>query len=375
MAGIYIHIPFCKQACYYCDFHFSTHVSEKSVLVDCLIREIELQRHYLNEPVETIYFGGGTPSLLTSTEINRLLDTVRKNFTVALNPEITLEANPDDLDLIGLQALRQLSINRLSIGIQSFQNDVLKFLNRAHDSSQAIQVVHDARAAGFDNISIDLIYSIPGQPESQWLQNIEQAVRLQPEHISSYSLTIEDKTVFGKWAAKGKLTPEPDETAARQLELLVAELHDHGYRQYEVSNFARPGFESKHNSSYWKRKPYLGIGPSAHSYNKSSRQFNVRNNQQYIKSLQQGHIPAEIEVLTRAENINDYLMTTLRTSWGTDLEYLAHELDYNLLTVHGPYIQQLQKENLAAIEGKNLTLTAKGKMVADQIASDLFFIS
>jgi len=296
MAGIYFHIPFCKQACHYCDFHFSTNLSIRSAMVESFRKELYLQRHYLGgEKIETIYFGGGTPSLLTAEELASLLDDVAANFNVTSGAEITLEANPDDLSLSQVEELFRLGINRLSIGIQSFHDDVLTFLNRVHSSGHAVQCVADSRKAGFKNISIDLIYAIPGQSEDAWIENITTAIKLDPDHISAYNLTIEPQTVFGNWTAKGKLFPVIDDLAAKQLEILIRLLADAGYQQYEVSNFSKPGFESRHNSSYWQRKNYLGIGPSAHSYNKESRQYNVRNNHTYVKSLSEGEIPFEKE--------------------------------------------------------------------------------
>ena len=376
MAGIYFHIPFCKQACHYCDFHFSTNLSIRSAMVESLKKELQLQRHYLKgEKIETIYFGGGTPSLLTSHELSEIMGEVSANFEVFQGAEVTLEANPDDLSLLKLQELFQLGINRLSIGIQSFQDDVLHFLNRAHSSTNAVQCIQDSRKAGFKNISIDLIYAIPGQSEDEWLKNINTAIELYPEHISAYSLTIEPKTVFGNWTSKGKLVPIQDDAAARQLEMLVGILANAGYQQYEVSNFAKPGFESRHNSSYWKRKKYLGVGPSAHSYNGVSRQFNVRNNHTYVKSLTEGIVPFEIEQLSREDHVNEYLLTTLRTSWGANLKVMLNDYQYDLLGNQKNYIQNLLAENLATIEDGALKLTTKGKMMADKISSDLFLIS
>jgi oxygen-independent coproporphyrinogen-3 oxidase len=375
MAGIYLHIPFCKQACYYCDFHFSTNLTTKRELVKAIVRELELQKGYVNsETINTIYLGGGTPSLLANEELELLFDTIHKNFSVNNNAEITLEANPDDLSLQRLKQLRDQGINRLSIGIQSFDDKVLQFLNRAHNSKSAVTCVEDARSAGFQNISIDLIYAIPGQDDNAWKENIAQAIRLSPEHISSYSLTIEDKTVFGRWAATGKLKVTEDDVAAAQLETLVKLLEDAGFEQYEVSNFARPGFESRHNSSYWKQEIYLGVGPSAHSYNESSRQYNINNNAAYIRSMQQNIIPFTFERLTREDKINDFLLTTLRTQWGTDLNKLQRLYQYDLLADHKQYINSLCEQKFALLQNDTLLLTKSGKLLADKIASDLFML-
>lgn len=376
MAGIYIHIPFCKQACYYCDFHFSTNQEKKSEMVRAIAAEIGWQKNYLEgEPVQTIYFGGGTPSLLTREELDVLLESIHKNFRVAGAPEVTLEANPDDLSDVRLRALRESGINRLSIGIQSFDDTVLQFLNRAHDAASSVQCFELARANGFSNISIDLIYSIPGQDDATWQKNIEKAMALQPEHISSYALTIEEKTAFGRWAAQGKLRGVDDEVSAAQLDRLVDLLERAGYEQYEVSNFARPGFYSRHNSSYWREQKYLGVGPSAHSFNGVSRQYNVSQNHVYLQSLAQSTLPATVEVLSREDKINDYLLTRLRTSWGADLKRLKTELDYDVLSIHGHYLDSLRAQRLAFIENDILILSRTGKLLADKISSDLFAVA
>lgn len=373
MAGLYFHIPFCKQACYYCDFHFSTNQELKTEMVKALVKELQFQKDFLNgEVINTVYFGGGTPSLLKSDELYSLLSTLRKLHQLNPTAEITLEANPDDLTDVTVNELNQVGINRLSIGIQTFHNDLLSYLNRAHDSAKAIQAVRSARKAGFDNISIDLIYAIPGQDEAKWKEDIRQALIVNPEHLSCYSLTIEEKTVFGKWSAAGKLKTIEDDVAAYQLEVLMDMLNEAGYEHYEISNFAKPGFYSRHNSSYWKQEKYLGIGPSAHSYNGLIRQFNISNNHLYIKSIQKNEVPAEKEVLSTENKINEYILTTLRTQWGTDLTKLKQEFNLDLLQQNSLYIQQLLERDLAVLNHTVLTLTRKGKLLADKIASDLF---
>jgi oxygen-independent coproporphyrinogen III oxidase len=376
MAGLYLHVPFCKQACFYCDFHFSTNQEKKLEMIRAFTREIELQKDYLKgEPVNTIYFGGGTPSLLSKEELSLLMEAIRKYFSISSSPEITLEANPDDLTKDKLLSLKEMGVNRLSIGIQSFDDEVLQFLNRAHDSVAAHACVEMAREAGFKNISIDLIYAIPNQDHQAWAKNIERALALKPDHISSYSLTIEEKTAFGRWVASGTLKVKDDEFAASQLTMLVDTLEEKGFEQYEVSNFALPGFQSQHNSSYWKQEKYLGIGPSAHSYNGESRQFNINNNHLYLKSLRENSIPATIEVLTRAEIINDYLLTTLRTSWGTSLVTLRENFNFNLMEEYESYVNSLIANGLALIKNETLILTKAGKLFADKIASDLFVVN
>jgi oxygen-independent coproporphyrinogen-3 oxidase len=375
MAGIYLHIPFCRQACHYCDFHFSTQQDKKGEMVAAIARELELRRDYLQgEGIDTVYLGGGTPSLLSVDELSFLFDSIRKNFSLSEAAEVTLEANPDDLSRETLPALWKAGINRLSIGIQSFDDQVLQFLNRAHNGKAAIDCIDYARNAGFSNISIDLIYAIPGQDDNTWLKNVLLALALKPEHISSYSLTIEEKTVFGRWAAKGKLGLVDDDQAAIQLELLVSTLEQGGFEQYEVSNFARPGFQSKHNSSYWKQEKYLGVGPSAHSYDGATRQYNVSNNHLYLKALEKETIPFIRESLSREDMINDYLLTTLRTSWGSDLKKLQNDFGYDVLSSHGAYVHSLLEKGIAVLQNDTLILTRQGKLLADKISADLFAV-
>jgi oxygen-independent coproporphyrinogen-3 oxidase len=375
MAGIYIHIPYCKQACHYCDFHFSTQVSSMQAMTQALVDELHLRKTYLNEPVQTIYFGGGTPSMLSDEALSTLLNTIGNLFQVEPNAEITLEANPDDLSKDRLRAFRNLGINRLSIGIQSFDDKILTVLNRAHSSLSAVKSFELARQEGFNNISIDLIYAIPHQGIDLWKQNILKACALGADHISSYSLTIEEKTVFGRWFEKGKLEVVSDDAAAEQLEFLIDELSRHGYEQYEVSNFSKPGFISQHNSSYWKRKHYLGIGPSAHSYNGVSRQYNINNNALYINGIKEGKLNHTYELLTREDQINDYILTSLRTSWGIDLKFLLDTFQYDIEKQYDSYLHQLFNQQLAIFKEDHLVLTTKGRLLADKISTDLFLIT
>jgi oxygen-independent coproporphyrinogen-3 oxidase len=375
MAGIYIHIPFCKQACHYCDFHFSTSLDLQQRLVRSLMTEIRMQQSYLaGEIIETIYFGGGTPSLLPELEIKTILELIHDVFIVSSDAEVTLEANPDDISLSieKLLSLKNSGINRLSIGVQSFDNDVLKYFNRAHTVDNIFTSVQYARSAGFENISIDLIYGVPGRSISDWQKDLRQALRLGPEHISAYCLTIEPKTVFGKWASINKLAPADEPTTVAQFELLLNELRNAGYEQYEVSNFCLPELRSKHNTSYWLRKNYLGVGPSAHSYNGTSRQSNISNNNIYCRSIEEGKIPFEIEHLSRVDHVNELLMTGLRTSWGLDLKILKEEFNYNLLFDQKEKIDVLLQEKLAFAQDGFLKLTPSGLLLADKISSDLF---
>jgi oxygen-independent coproporphyrinogen III oxidase len=373
MAGLYFHIPFCKQACHYCDFHFSTNQTLKQELVNQLAEELSLQKDYLEgEPIETIYLGGGTPSLLTAQELELLFTSIQKNYQVATDIEVTLEANPDDLNSQKLNELKAAGVNRLSIGIQSFDENVLTFLNRAHTAAEALGCVDAAHKAGINKISIDLIYSIPGQDDNMLQKNLATALALRPNHISAYSLTVEEKTVFGRWASKGKLLAMEEDQSAQQFELVMDSLTQNGYQHYEISNYCLPGFQSKHNTSYWKGKKYLGLGPSAHSYNGGTRQFNISNNHLYIKSIQKGIVPFELEELTNENKINEYLITSLRTEWGCNLNYLLEQFGHDLTTKNMHYLNKLVASSLINLSDNTITLTRAGKLLADRIASDLF---
>ncbi|ETN94502.1 radical SAM family heme chaperone HemW [Zhouia amylolytica] len=389
MAGIYIHIPFCKQACHYCDFHFSTSLKKKDDLVIALVKEMQLRKNELqDEPVETIYFGGGTPSLLSVQELKSLIAAVYENYKVIADPEITLEANPDDLteaSLVGEQsktifeAYKGIGINRLSIGIQSFFEEDLKLMNRAHNAKEAKKCI-EAATAIFDNITIDLIYGIPGMSNEGWMQNIETALSFNIPHISSYALTVEPKTALEKFIEKGIVKPVDDEIAQQHFQLLVDTLMEHDFIHYELSNFGKEGYFSKNNSAYWLGKKYLGIGPSAHSYDGLHRSWNVANNSKYIKSLQENILPSEVETLSTVDRFNETIMTGLRTIWGVSLNKVKESFGEKYLEY---LIQQSQKyieEGLLEIDNANpsmpvLKTTAKGKFLADGIASDLFLLN
>lgn len=373
MAGIYIHIPFCKQACHYCDFHFSTNTRLKKAMLEAMGKELQLRNDYLDHaPIQSIYFGGGTPSLLEAPLLADLLQKIRQQFIIQPSAEVTLEANPDDITPEKLKDWKALGINRLSIGVQSFQDPVLRYLNRAHNSQQALASVVLAQKSGFDELSIDLIYAIPQSNDALWQADLTMALGLRTTHIAAYCLTIEKNTVFGNWQERGKLQAVPDEMAARQFEALVETMTSHGYEHYEVSNFCLPGHYAVHNSNYWKRGAYLGIGPGAHSYNGTTRQYNISHNQRYIDSLAQDTVPCTIEVLSPKEHINEYLMTSLRTQWGCDMAWLKAEHGYDLTQTQSNYLQQLVNQKLAVREGSLLLLTRQGKLLADQIATDLF---
>ena len=372
VAGIYIHIPFCRQACYYCDFHFSINLSGRTELVNALVREIEIQKTYLgSEPIETLYFGGGTPSLLTADELALIMQAVGDHFTLVRGPEITLEANPDDLTPDKLSELRSLGVNRLSIGIQSFNDSFLSALNRIHNATLARDSVRNAQRAGFDNISIDVIYAIPGMDIDEWRRNLKEAVQLDTQHISSYTLTVEDKTLFGKWTRQGKFHPVDDDAAADQHETMAEYLDGAGFEHYEVSNFSRLGYRSRHNTSYWLDRKYLGIGPGAHSYDSATRQYNVRNNRQYVASIQKGELPATREVLSADDKLSEYLLLSLRTSWGADLVKLNREFGFNPLVQRPDYMQQLVQRGFATVTGDALVLSRKGRLLADEIVASL----
>ncbi len=347
-------------------------VKKKGELVDSLCREITLQKAYLNdEVVETIYFGGGTPSLLAAAELEKILLTLAKTFDCTSVAEITLEANPEDLNAASLEHLVRLGVNRLSIGIQSFHDEHLKFMNRSHTSAQASKSVKLAQQAGIENISIDLIYGIPSDSHFVWQSDLEKAIALGVPHISAYCLTIEEKTVFGKWQKTGKIAPIDDEFAAEQFEILNDHLEKAAYEAYEISNFALPGRYSKHNTAYWQQKKYLGIGPSAHSFNLKSRQFNVANNALYIRALNEDKIPSTLEELTQAEAFNEYLLTTLRTKWGTSLNACRQLFGVDMLQLKEGELAILQTEELLFTMDSTLYLTKKGKLLADEITSRL----
>lgn len=371
--GIYLHIPFCKQACHYCDFHFSTSLKKKGDLVDALCEELRLRKNELNGLVETIYFGGGTPSLLSSEELQQIFAAIYSSYTIAENPEITLEANPDDLTSVLINELSNSLINRLSIGIQSFFEEDLKLMNRAHNASEALDCIKEAKKY-FKNISIDLIYGIPGMSKKRWIKNLEIALELDVPHLSCYALTVEPKTALKKFIDKGIVPPVDEEVAKQHYEILVEETEKAGLDNYEFSNFGKPGFESRNNTAYWEGKTYLGIGPSAHSYDGKSRSWNVANNTKYIRSLAAGELPLEREILSKENKYNEYIMTGLRTKKGVSLEKIKEEYgkDYSEYLLKQAE-NHLQNE-LLVLENHTLKVSKKGKFLSDGIASDLFWI-
>jgi oxygen-independent coproporphyrinogen-3 oxidase len=375
MSGIYIHIPFCKQACHYCDFHFSTSMKKKEEMILAIAKELQLRKkEFENEVVETIYFGGGTPSVLEIAEIRYLIDAVYEHYKVSENPEITLEANPDDLSSERIVELSKSPVNRLSIGIQSFFEEDLAMMNRAHNSVEAKKCLEEATRY-FNNISLDLIYGIPGMSNEKWKQNIETALSFGIPHISSYALTVEPKTALSKLIQTGKITKPNDEVASAHFAILVEVLEANHFVHYELSNFGKPDYFSKNNSAYWLGKKYLGIGPSAHSYDGVSRSWNVSNNSIYLKSIEENSLPNEIEVLSVCDRYNEYIMTGLRTIWGVSLDRIEKEFGADYL---GYLLEQAKKyfdDDLLFIEDNILKPTKKGKFLTDGIASDLFYLN
>ncbi len=390
MSGIYLHIPFCKQACHYCDFHFSTSLKKKDELIQAIALELALRKDEISEPIETIYFGGGTPSLLSVDELEFLIKTIYKQYEVIGSPEVTLEANPDDLASLMLdgdtpetifEQYKAIGINRLSIGIQSFFEDDLVMMNRAHNAKEAENCLSVATQF-FDNITIDLIYGVPNMSNEKWTANIEKALSFGINHISSYALTVEPKTALASFIAKGKIDAPKDAVAHEHFKILVNTLEKNDFVHYELSNFGKPNYFSKHNTSYWKGKTYLGVGPSAHSFNGNERSWNIANNTKYISAIQENKLPIEREVLSVDDRYNEYVMTGLRTIYGVSLEkvrndfgevYVSHIKKEGQKFIDQGLLMILSETNkLTGRQVVNLFTTEKGKFLCDGIASDLF---
>ncbi len=374
MAGIYIHIPFCRKACHYCNFHFSTTHHQIPAMVAAIEKEAILQKHYLKENIKTLYFGGGTPSILSIEDLEKIMFRVKSEYIIEPTAEITIETNPDDFQIEKLEAWKRMGINRLSIGIQSFVDADLQWMNRAHSSQQAEQCISMAKEAGFDNITIDLIYGTPTLSDEAWKANVNKAIELGIDHISCYALTVEPKTGLDKMIQQKKIEAVDPDKQARHFSLLMQWLAEAGFEHYEISNFSKPGKRSKHNSNYWNGVDYLGIGPSAHSFNGTSRQWNIANNALYIQSLNNNEVPYELEMLTPMQQLNEYIMTSLRTMEGLSLEKVRthwsdHEMDQ---------ILQIAKQSIKLgwmiHQHAHLILTNEGRLMADGIASDLFFV-
>ena len=375
MPGIYIHIPFCKQACNYCNFHFSTSLVQKEAFIDALVKEINYPSDFIpsNEPIETIYLGGGTPSILTTDDLARIFDALHKKFSLKEDAEITLEANPDDISNEKLADWKTIGINRLSVGIQSFLEEELKWMNRAHTAKESLEAIDKINHAGFNNYSIDLIFGSPLLSNEDWIKNMDIVIKRNIPHVSSYALTVEPKTALEKLINKNKRQPIDPEKQAEQFLLLMQTMERAGYEHYEISNFAKPGMRSKHNSSYWQGKKYHGFGPAAHSFNGQNRRWNIANNALYIQSIGKGIISFEEEVLTKTQQLNEYIMTSLRTIEGLDLEYVKEmfgdKANSELLVASNKYIESSKLKR----ETSKLILTKEGKLFADGIAADLFF--
>ncbi len=374
MAGIYIHIPFCRKACHYCNFHFSTSLQKSDEMINAIAKEVGLQSGYLEgQEIGTIYFGGGTPSAMPTVDIKIIIDTIRENFVVSPDVEITLETNPDDIRSDALGAWKSMGINRLSIGIQAFQDDLLKAWNRSHSSAQAKEAIALSQKAGFQNITADLIYGGSGLTDEDWIENIQTIINSGIPHISCYALTVESGTALAHQIETGKAKAPDDEQGNRQYTILQSMLKKAGFEQYEVSNFSLPGLESKHNTGYWSGIHYLGIGPSAHSFNGESRQWNVSNNIKYINSIAESIVPKEIEMLTPTQRYNEYVMTGIRNSKGIsrkDIRKLDLRYEEYLVRQIDPYLKQ---GKIVINDGGNWVLQPEHYFFADGIASDLFY--
>ncbi len=374
MAGIYLHIPFCKKACHYCNFHFSTQTTHIQAFVDALLHEIELQQGYLNEPIQTIYFGGGTPSLLNESQLKSIVDAIKTHFEVADTIECTLEANPDDMSPSKLAAWRQLGFNRLSIGIQSFQAPALTWMNRAHSVEQSHAAIVMAKAAGINNLSIDLIYGTPTLTDEGLMADLDWINQYEINHVSCYALTVEDKTALKKLIEKAQIEDVDPEKQARHFEIVSSRLGAMGMEHYEISNFAKPGFRSQHNSHYWSGKAYLGLGPSAHSFNTISRQWNIANNALYVQSILLDQLNFEIEYLSDADRYNEYMMTSLRRMEGFDLDLIQAKFGDRYYQHSTEILEAMRPKNFFQQNGNCYTLNAKAKFLADGIAADFFIL-
>lgn len=373
MAGLYLHIPFCESRCYYCDFYSSTYKGNRSLLLTSIEKELVDRKHYLKELVRTIYLGGGTPSQLTLEELSTLLQTVYDNYDCAVE-ELTMEVNPEDLSADYLEGLKSLGVSRLSIGIQSFNDADLKQINRRHTAQKAIEMVRLAQQIGFDNISIDLIYGLPQQTLTGWKVNIQQAIDLNVQHISAYSLTFEEGTMLTKMRDRGEIQEADEELSFEMFKLLRHTLSENGYVPYEISNFALPGYESKHNSSYWNYVPYLGVGPSAHSFDGQSRRWNVANSRLYISKMAEGDTYYNTETLDNFTRYNEYVMTGLRKKEGVDIAVLENLFGKDLKDYFLRMIDTYIKEGKVIKEGQHYYLSEEGIFISDYIIEELFWM-
>lgn len=372
MAGIYIHIPFCKKACTYCDFHFTTSLKYADEMVDAICKEIRLKKHRITDQIGSIYFGGGTPSVLSSAALEKIFNTLIDCFSISADAEITIETNPDDLDAKKINELRKLPINRFSIGIQSFFEEDLIWMNRAHNANEAVTCIKRSQDAGFENLSIDLIYGYPLLTDEKWLTNIETAIALQTPHISAYSLTVEAKTALANAIKSGKQVDVSDEQSAAQFIILTEKLSTAGFEHYEISNYALPGKYAVHNTNYWKGIPYLGIGPSAHGFDGFNRYINVANNAKYLGFLADNKLAETVEELSKPDRFNEYIMTSLRTMWGTNIEKIRTDFGRDYETEIRKQMKPFLENGKLIIENNILKLSNEGKLFADGIAAELF---
>lgn len=373
MGGIYIHIPFCKKACFYCDFHFSVSLKTQSSVVNAILSEMEMRKGLLgNDSVKSIYFGGGTPSVLTLDEIESILRRIRFCFEIERDAEITLECNPDDLDIAYLQGLKDLGVNRLSVGVQSFNDEHLQWMNRSHNNAQSMQCIESAAHVGFQDITIDLIYGIPQLAQEEWIRTVEKALQLPINHLSAYSLTLEESTPYHKLVSQKKYQKPNNEEAARHYHYLNEAIIEKGWQQYEVSNYCKNENYAKHNTSYWRQKKYLGLGPSAHSYDIENRYWNVRSNQKYIDKIIANKTACESEKLSRKDKFNEEILTGLRTKWGINLAEIYNQYGIDITRQYKRELIDWEAQNWLQYKTPNLTLTSEGMLYADFIASEIF---
>ncbi|NII85842.1 MULTISPECIES: radical SAM family heme chaperone HemW [unclassified Pedobacter] len=374
MSGIYIHIPFCKKACHYCDFHFSTSLKYADEMVDAICKEIKMKKDRISGQVGSIYFGGGTPSILSQTALQKIFDAINHTFSVDANAEITIETNPDDLTAQKLKELKQLPVNRFSVGIQSFYDEDLIWMNRAHQAQEAEDGIRRSQDAGFENLTLDLIYGYPLLTDQKWLNNIQKAIELEVPHISAYALTVEPRTALAHAIKNKKQTPVNDNQSAAQFVILMEKLMDAGFEHYEISNFAKPDHYAVHNTNYWKGIDYIGIGPSAHGFNGQNRYMNPANNAMYMETLGHNKLPEIVEELSLNDRFNEYIMTSLRTMWGTDLQKINTDFGKDFLTETKHNLKNFEDKDWLVADGDNICLSQNGKLFADHIASELFII-
>jgi len=374
MSGIYIHIPFCKKACHYCDFHFSTSLKYENEMVDAICKEIKMKQDRISGQVGSIYLGGGTPSILSQAALQKIFDTINRTFSVDSNAEITIETNPDDLTVSKLRELRQLPVNRFSVGIQSFFDEDLIWMNRAHQAEEAENCIKRSQDAGFENLSLDLIYGYPLLTDSKWLSNIQKTIELEVPHVSAYALTVEPKTALAHAIRNKKQTPVSDSQSAAQFVILMDQLIAAGFEHYEISNLAKPGCYAVHNTNYWRGVDYIGIGPSAHGFDGQNRYMNPANNAQYMEVLDQNKLPEIVEELSLNDRFNEYIMTSLRTMWGTDLKKIKADFGSDFLEETNHNLKAFEDKDWLIIQDDQIKLSESGKLFADHIASELFIV-